>query len=564
MPRRPSLPASCALALAAPLVALCASPRLALADEPAPPPAPAPSSPSEPERAAGKVATEPLLLRTPAAPPEPPRGADPPARVPRGEVADVTGEARVRMVGMRNFELDTLGTTSGRQGWAETRVVLGGHLQAARWVDLVFEIDALNGQLAGDFTNVGRARGDDTFQVARHTFFGGGVALPRKLYASFDTCIGRILVGQQAFDWGTGILANDGVGDADFGDLYQGSLVERVAFATRPWSRSAESPEALKNLTFFAAADLAFRDENASLLLGDVAVSGVLGARTQSKRFDLGVLGVIRRQEDRADPANGRRAVTNAYVVDGHARVSLIDPGSPQSLDLEGEVALITGDTRRPYLDETFENGASVLSLGAVARLRFDDHRSRLTAKLEAGYASGDNDPHDATVRQFTFHSDHNVGLVLFDHVMPMLSARAVDRVSDGTLTGAQPASTRFLVNQGAVSNAMYLHPTFRARPVPDLDLRFGYVLATADADVIDPYQSAKIGGFNASYGGDSPGSRFLGQEFDLSARYAFHLGSGVTARVGTELGAFLPGDAFRGVIESGVWIARGLADLSF
>jgi hypothetical protein len=157
------------------------------------------------------------------------------------------------------------------------------------------------------------------------------------------------------------------------------------------------------------------------------------------------------------------------------------------------------------------------------------------------------------------------VGLILFDHYLPMLSARAVDRLADPGLLAVPPASTRYLVNQGAVSNAVYAFPTLRWRPVAPLDVRLGYLVASADGDVIDPYSSAKNGGYNATFGGRSPGSRFLGQELDIALRYGIRAGAGVTVRVGYEAGVFFPGAAFEGVGGAGpVWMGRALGDMNF
>ena len=494
-----------------------------------------------------------------------PLGADPPAREPRSDTWDLTGEARLRFVGMRDFGLDTTGATAGRTAWMESRLVAGATFRPIKVLDIVLEIDALNGPFAGDLTNTGIARGYDTFNMRRDQAFGGGAFLPRKIYLSLDGPFVRILLGQQAFDWGMGLLANDGVGDPDFGDMYQGNLVERIAFVTQPLKRSTSVPDWLRGLTAFLAADLVFRDDNASVLAGDIAWTATLGLRLATPRFQVGLLEVMRRQYDRPEPGRARESQANVWVTDLYGRLFLTRPSAPHTLQLETEMALIAGDTTRPFLEETSARGAGVLSFGGAARLRFDSAPLRLTAKVEAGYASGDNDSRDNTARQFSFHTDYNVGLVLFDHVLPMLTARAVDRLVDPGLVAVRPLSVRFLVNQGAVSNALYLNPTVRLRPVPRLELRLGYVLAESDADLIDPYSSAKNGGYNANFNGESPGSRSLGQEVDLGARVSFDLGAGVTLRAGYEAGFFFPGDALKNVVDDKpIWTARALSDVSF
>ena len=109
----------------------------------------------------------------------------------------------------------------------------------------------------------------------------------------------------------------------------------------------------------------------------------------------------------------------------------------------------ILGHTTRPYLEETFEDGAEI-------RIWWHDTRycpsSPDQNASEIGYASGDNDPMDSTMRTFNFHSSFGVGLVLVDHVLPMMSARSVDRINDESLLDVTPPSLRFTVNQGTAT----------------------------------------------------------------------------------------------------------------
>ncbi len=506
-----------------------------------------------------------LLLSSVARADLPPTGADPPARSRHAATWDVFGEGRLTGVFLRDFGLDSTGFTADRNGWAESRLRLGGRLLLMPFLEVTLEIEALNGTVAGDFTTVGQARGQDTFQVRRDHEFGGGAILPRQAYLSLDTPVGRVLLGQQTFDWGLGLLANSGAGDPDFGDTYQGNLVERLAFVVRPLAKSTTASEVLRSATLFVAADIVFRDDNASLLLGDFAWAIPFGIRLSGPRFEVGALGVMRRQTDREDAKQVRTTEANVWVADAFAKVNLTTSGSAHSLRVETEAALIAGDTNRPNLDETIASGANILSFGGALRLRYDNPPQRLTAKVEVGYASGDNDAHDDIARQFAFHSDYNVGLLLFDQVLPMLSARSVDRIVDPALTATSPASTRFLVNQGQIANAVYLNPTIRLRPVPSLDVRFGYLLAATDADFVDPYSSAKNGGFNTTYGGKSPGDKLLGHELNVGLRYGFPLGAGVTLKAGFEAGVFFPGQAMDGLPDTRpITMGRLLSNVSF
>ena len=121
-----------------------------------------------------------------------------------------------------------------------------------------------------------------------------------------------------------------------------------------------------------------------------------------------------------------------------------------QQVEWVGEIALILGHTTRPYLEETFEDGAEIRAFGGMTRATVP--LAPIKMHLEIGYASEDNDPMDSTMRTFNFHSSFGVGLVLVDHVLPMMSARSVDRINDESLLDVTPPSLRFTVNQGTAT----------------------------------------------------------------------------------------------------------------
>jgi hypothetical protein len=142
-----------------------------------------------------------------------------------------------------------------------------------------------------------------------------------------------------------------------------------------------------------------------------------------------------------------------------------------------------------------------------------------------------------------------------------MLTGRSVDRIANPNLIAVAPGSTRFTINQGAVQNAAYLYPTVRVRPLDALDLRVGWLVAQAAGDLIDPYLSGLSAGYNTTWGGQSPGSRSLGQEFDASAAWTLRPTAEMAVRVGAEGGVLLPGDGLKGLGRDdaeAAWLARG------
>ena len=496
-----------------------------------------------------------------------PHGADRPTRPRRDKAWDARGHLRARIDGTTDPALDPQGTTSGSTLWGSSRAVVGADWKPNDVTHVELELEALNGRFAGEMTEVGTAYSDDVFARRRADTRDLGRILPRKLSATFTAPrVGRFSVGAQLFSWGTGMLANDGAGDPDFGDPDTGDVVARVSYRAAPWHQRDDAPSGLRGLSFFLAGDLVLRDDRASLFDGDLAASGMVGFRLTHPRVDVGAFGMARWQQDRQDPLRPDDAPTQTLVfpVDVHARALLTRPEAPHRLILEGEVAVIAGSTDRPYTDEALVDGASVLGLGTVVRLRYDHDPSRFTARIEVGYASGDDDRQDATVQGFAFHTDHNVGLVLFDQVLPLLTARALDQAATADPAPASTSGGRFTVNQGAVSNAVYLNPVLRWRPIAGLDLRAGYVAAWTAADFVDVYQSALNGGAPTTPGGIQPGTRDLGHEVDLAIRYLIGLPRALSLELGVEGGVLLPGSAFDGIAGSRLdtqWLGRGRVD---
>jgi hypothetical protein len=483
---------------------------------------------------------------------------------PKSETFDAGAWARLRFNALSDFPLDTVGTRNDQRAFLESRLRAFGAWTPSETFVLKAEVDAFSGVLAGDKTALGTVLASDTLRYRLDRTFGLGWVDLRQLYFAWRLPFGELRVGQQAFSWGLGLLANGGEGEPDFGDRRYGDLVERVAFGTKPFVNS-DAGEFVKQLSFFVGGDLVRRDENAELTRGDVAFQGVFGVRSQTEPVSAGLFASARTQKDKREVQG--RPIVQAAAVDAYASVRIAKLDDARAFRAEGEVAAIAGRTTRPYLDDT-RDGASVRSFGGVLRLRYDDTSLRLVVKNEVGYASGDNDPRDDTVRTFTFDPDYKVGLILFDQVLARLSARAIDRAADPTLVAIPPSGTRYLVTQGAVTNAVYMHPVVRYRPAAPFEVRLGYLFAYSAGDLVDPFSSAQAGGFNATYGGRSPGSRSLGQEVDLGLHYTIPLGeSGAVARVGAEGGLFFAGAAFDGVGGGNlgtVWMGRLLGDVRF
>lgn len=511
-----------------------------------------------------------------------PHGADLGGRAPRGAQWDAWGEARGRSEHLSAFALDDRGTPQPTGQWFETRLIAGGRFLPADGLRLELELEALNGRIAGDGTDLGAAATADPFAYPRAAGFWDSPerwaqVLPRKAMIGVDRPTWRASLGAQTFTWGTGMLANAGDGDPAFGDARTGSVVARAGLVATPW-RQREG-RAAQGLGFVLATDVVLRDDNASWAAGDRVFQGVGGLRWRLRRAELGALAVVRRQADREDPLRpvdpaaadpeGAGTTARATPLDLYAKVQVLGaPDGLQRLVLEGELVHVRGWTDRPYLEETVPDGAQLRSLGALLRATYEDDPLRLTARVEGGYASGDNDPRDAVVRGFTMHTDHNVGIILFEQALPLMGARAADRVADPALMAVPPSGLRYTIPQGGVTNAIYAFPTLRWRPWVPLELRAGAVLAKGAGDVIDVYHSGISGGWPATPGGaligDSAPARGLGVELDAAIRADLALPGATRLQLGVEGATWRPGPAFAGVIDDPVHALRLRAALGW
>lgn len=473
------------------------------------------------------------------------------------------GEARLRVTTARRFVLEA-GEARDPGTWVSSRVVVGAATSFTPDLRGELEVEGLNGLVAGDTTDLGTATAARPFPVARDGRGDLGRVLPRKAFVTWKTKVGALLAGAQTFGWGTGMLANDGTADDRFGDAWSGNVVARLAFATRP---IASGSPFLRSTTVFLGGDFVLRDDNASAWDGDRAFSAVAGVRASHDGDALGFLCALRHQIDREDPfrPGDPRARTSVVVLDAHGRWTANLPG--QRLILEAELAAVLGRTTRPWSEVTYRDGAAVRQLGGLGRLRWD-LGAHLSVTQEGGYASGDADPRDGVARTFTMHTDHNVGLVLFEHVLPLLSAYGADRAASPTLVGTPSPGLRFAINPGAVQNAIYTHSIVRLRPVAGLDVRVGYLFAIPAADLVDAYQTGVRGGFPTSAGGVTQSRAAYGHEVDARATYDVPLPRGFL-RVGAEVGVLFPGGAFAfvpGLVPTTgarpITVARGLLSL--
>lgn len=453
------------------------------------------------------------------------------------------GQLRMRYIHLEDFALDDLGTTHGQEDYGTMRVRLSPRFNLGKGWRIVLEGDFLDGVIAGDTTQVGNGflgRGDGGFRqdwLNRHSAIRVDGAELRKAYVEWRSDIGLFRLGQMSSSWGMGLLANGGDEPGSvFSDMRGGDLVERFLYATQPL-RLFMDDDLGKALVVGLAGDLVYRDENASLIDGDLAWQGVLSVSWRPGGWDLGVYVAWRSQTDR----DGDSLEAVAIDVAGGIDQKLGD----LNLRAQAEAVWVTGTTDRARFDGAPET-LDIASFGAAALVGLGYPDAGLDASFEFGYASGDNHRGDGTLRAFTFDANHQVGMVLFEDVLGRGSVRALDRASDPGLSGEPPKGYESIPTGGGITNVWYINPVIRYRPISIIGLEAGLVWATTDAELSDAYATAANGGFNANSYGRPGASGSLGVELDTGVALEMAVSDVIGFRVGAQCGVLFPGEALQ------------------
>ncbi len=461
---------------------------------------------------------------------------------------DVDGEYQIRHRAFRDLRLEPPVTDPGADSLGQRHYLyhwlrLSPTLQYRKSLKVVGQIDFPRGMVLGEQTRyVGAARdGYDALKWYQ--------ARPRYLYVEYLSPIGMFRIGQQGSHWGMGLVANDGDHRSLFGDYLRGSLVERILFATEPLGR--EVPVRL-----VLAGDLVFEDRIARLADGDRALQMVGALLWQRPRVELGVYGVYRHQERDRESTGPTTPFTETLEVGvaslaGKFATPVEDTRALLFGQIEGALQMGTTDFLRNVdlswtgQREQVQAFGGALVLGAVSEAGPRDKPwGQVVVSVELGYASGDADPGDGVSKRFTFEPNHNVGLVLFDHVLAWKTARAATIAQDPAIVARPSPGLDLLPSEGGIFGASYIYPTVVYRPQRWLDLKGGVVVAQTSADLVDPYHYGALGDF-ANYDGGDETRHDLGLELDLGVDGRIEVQSGITIELGVEGGLLLPGHAF-------------------
>lgn len=461
--------------------------------------------------------------------------------------------------------------TLGKKTFLEHRLRVGGELKRDA-VELRFEADLLNGLLralpsgyvlAPQAAPAGGAPRPDLADPLRNRAWGASLSsfALRELSLRWRTPVGQLTLGATTFGFGLGMLSNpaNAAPDADLGDQRFGDRVARLAFSTKPLAL-ALGPDA-PDLTVAIGLDLVLQDATASLfrpvadwgsgVVQDRAFGGILALLHKAEGRSLG-LTVTRRSIRQPDSPELVAGVTVPFSTDlqvwafdaaGDLQHALGDSGLVLSAGAEG--ALVAGDADRvrntTCPGNTDATRCKVLQGGLLARAGL--RAGIVSIDLLGGFASGDADPFDDRVNNFRMSRDLPVGLILFDQVLAWQSAATVRRATDPLLTNAPAAGVELLSTNGAVTNALFLQPSVKVRPLPGLQLTAALLWAVAPQPVADAWWTLKSGALTNSFG--LPAGKSYGLEVDLGVDWRRELLPGLTLFAGLQGGLFVPGDAF-------------------
>jgi hypothetical protein len=453
------------------------------------------------------------------------------------------GHYRFRFTHLDRFSLGA-GTTQDQENYGTHRLRLAPSARLATNWRLFGEVDILDGVLFGDTSSVGRqfmARTDEEPMQGWTTRLGGQTLdslMLRKLYVEWNSPIGRFALGQMASDWGLGLVANGGADPgSDFDDTHFGDIVERLSYTTRPFAPFFDNDFA-QHMFISVGGDLVFRDDNADLVEGDLAFQFVTAMGYASEDHFAGVYFAYRNQEDR----DGDELEAFAVDVAGRFVERWEDEGVV--LTAQAEAAVLTGTTNRARF-EAVPDELDILSFGAAAQVDVRHLLSGVEGTLRMGFASGDANAADGTVRTFSFDAEHRVGMILFEQVIGRMSLRAADQVADPAYSAQPPKGFESIPSGGQIENTVYIQPIFRYRPLDGLTLRLGFLWAMSVVPLTDPFASASFGGYPVGYRGARDPSLNLGYELDGGVDYEAIAFDVIALRFGLQVGGFFPGGAF-------------------
>ena len=394
------------------------------------------------------------------------------------------------------FAVDSEGTQGGQGGHLDTRQRLGVSFTSGD-VNVGIIVGGKTDQVWGDTWDIPGA----TDERGRHELRYRTPAI-RKMAMTAKLESFQLELGLTTASWGLGMLANNGIQEPFFGQPEFGDRVVRARITTKP---RAESP-----WYFTAAWDRVLQDEvsvDANTQWTNQAIVSVLWQKDDDS---AGIYGAVRRQDELLYYRSPRVTVLDAFT-DLHLPLN-----SDLNLHLAAEGAGITGKTNRSTTYNARDR-VHVLSAGAVGVAMLGIRDDTVQVGLSSGFATGDGDPNDDTMADFSFDRNFDVGMVLFDEVMGGIDAAHYNLVTNPAYAGRPPDGVEASVHEGAFRRATYVQPRVEVKPIPWARARLGMLFAWSTAPVSHAFYTHRNGGVPVNHLKQPTSGYALGSEFDWS-----------------------------------------------
>jgi len=359
----------------------------------------------------------------------------------------------------------------------------------------------------------------------------------RMLRVTWRSRVGEITLGHTTTQFGLGLVDADGDQPRWFGTPDRPATYERLELT---------SGTAASSLRVGASADVLFDDGRLSLSGGDHLLRVALKASFAPSRNAR--LSLLARYEGLA--ARDERGGARTFLLD--AAGSLRSPlrGRAGALFVEYEGAYRLGDVSEPTAFGAVGSDQTLAALAVAVRAGFSleaerDLRrfARLVASVEWGMASGDSDPTDDELHRFVMNPNHGVGMILFGEILRYKTSRAQALLATADARAGQ-ARVEGLATRGGVAGATYLNPVLLVRPIEDLTLKLGAVIASSTTSVVDPAALATRS-VRRNFDGGAPRGRSFGTELDLGLEHVVPLDAPTLLRLTLEGALAFPGSAF-------------------
>ncbi len=342
--------------------------------------------------------------------------------------------------------------------------------------------------------------------------------------------------------FGLGVLSNDGtdpqlvdgrwsVEESPFGFAHDADTSARVQVAVFPLpSFVAGDGTSARPLTLLLAGGAVTADDTVDDP-GDAAWEALGGVLFRTADLQIGA-GTQYRNQTYAEGGE-----TEVWVPVLYARYDVLY--RPATLWVAAEGAGLVGETtlvQSVLRESPFE----VRAMGGVARV--GALWEALEGVLEVGYASGDDNPFDDQVRQFSFDREYRVGLLMFDEALRQTTAVTAYNAADETYRGEPSRGFDSLASDGAVRGAVYLNPRV-GYSIAGASLVVGYVYGRSEEPYADAFRTGLAGGVPTGHRGAKQPQE-LGHEVDVGLSYGGRVGP-LALQGRAQLAWFKPGDVF-------------------